>query len=340
MRVRIEDVAQAAGVSMKTVSRVLNNETAVKEETRKRVLEVAGAMNYRPDPSARSLAGHKSYLIGLLYDNPSANYLMEILTGVVEACKENRYGMVLHPLLYDSPDFVQNVEDLMRSSKLDGLILTPPIADRVDLLDMLDARSVAYACVSPRYGEGRIGVNLNEHDAVCEMMAHLIGLGHTRIAHITSHPAHGAREWRLNGYRSGLRRAGIAYDPELVVEGKFTFESGVDAAEILFSRAKPPTAIFAANDDTAAGVMRVAHERGLAIPGDVSICGFDNLPMSKYIFPALTTIYQPTREMGHMATLQLLKSIKDRSAGQMVRMEYSLVLRQSTGAAPADSKHE
>jgi LacI family transcriptional regulator len=334
MRMRIEDVAKAAGVSMKTVSRVLNNEPTVKEETRKRVQEVANAMNYRPDPSARSLAGRKSYLIGLLYDNPSANYLMEILTGVVEACQEHQYGMVLHPLTYDSPQFVKTVESLVRSSKLDGLILTPPIADNMELLDMLDNLCVHFSCVSPKYGDGRIGVNLDEHAAVREMMTHLVSLGHKRIAHIMGHPAHGAREWRLSGYRSGLRHAGLPYDPELVIDGMFTFESGVSAAQILLDMQNPPTAIFAANDDTAAGVMRVAHERGLSIPGDISVCGFDNLPMSRHIFPALTTVYQPTKEMGHMATVQLLKCIKDRSAGQMVRMPYSLVLRQSTGPVP------
>jgi LacI family transcriptional regulator len=333
VRKRIEDVALAAGVSMKTVSRVLNNEPSVREETRKKVQEAASRLNYRPDPSARSLAGRKSYLIGLLYDNPSANYLMQIITGVVEACQEHQYGMVLHPLDYSSPEFLHRIEMLVRSSKLDGLILTPPIADNMEVLDLLEQLAVHYVCVSPKFPFGRIGVNLDEHGAVREMMEHLVGLGHTRIAHIMGHPVHGATEWRLSGYKSGLRRAGIAFDPALVHEGQFTFESGMIAAQYFFDLPEPPTAIFAANDDTAAGVMRVAHERGLSIPGDVSVCGFDNLPMSKHIFPSLTTINQPTQEMGHMATVQLLKSLKDRSAGAMVRMSYALVLRQSTGPA-------
>lgn len=334
MRVRIEDVAKAAGVSMKTVSRVLNNEPTVKEDTRQRVQAVAKSLNYRPDPSARSLAGHKSYLIALLYDNPSANYLMEILMGVVEACQEHHYGMVVQPLVYDSPDFVQTVESLVSLSRLDGLILTPPITDSVQLLDRLDQLCVPYSCVSPKNRAGGIGVTLEEHDAVCEMIEHLVSLGHTRIAHIKGHPAHGASEWRLAGYRSGLRRAGLRYDPELVLDGEFSFDSGVRAAQRLFDLEHPPTAIFAANDDMAAGVMRVAHERGLAIPGDVSVCGFDNTPMSHQIFPALTTVHQPTREMGYLATVQLLKAIKDRAAGQMLRMPYALQLRQSTGPAP------
>jgi LacI family transcriptional regulator len=333
MRVRIGDVAKAAGVSMKTVSRVMNNEISVKEDTRLRIQALAKEMNYRPDPSARSLAGRRSYLVGLLYDNPSANYMMEILTGVVTACQQNHYGMVLYPLQYDDPDFVKTVESLVRSSKLDGLILTPPIADNTEVLDMLDLHCVHYSCVSPRFGNGRIGVHLDEHAAVHEMMAHLVSLGHKRIAHIKGHPSHGAAEWRLSGYRSGLRVAGLPYDPELVLDGRFTFESGVEAAKVLLDLPNPPTAIFAGNDDTAAGVMRVAHERALRIPQDLSVCGFDNLPMSRQIFPAMTTVNQPTREMGEVAAVQLFNSIKDRNAGKMVKMTYELILRQSTGEA-------
>jgi LacI family transcriptional regulator len=333
-RIRIEDVAKAAGVSMKTVSRVLNHEPTVREETRKRVEDVAKAMNYRPDLSARSLAGHKSYLVGLLYDNPSANYLMQILTGVVEACKEHHYGMVVHPIEYHSPHFLESLESLVVSSKLDGLILTSPITDNDVVLDLLDQLGMPYSCVSPKRREGCIGVRLEEHDAVCEMMQHLISLGHTRVAHIKGHPSQGASEWRLRGYHTGLRRAGLPYDPALVIDGLFTFESGHRAANLLLDLDPRPTAIFAANDDMAAGVICAIHERGLSIPRDISVCGFDNSPVSKHIFPALTTVNQPTLEMGRMATVQLLKSIRNPATGQMVCMPYALILRDSTGPAP------
>ena len=334
MRVRIEDVAKAAGVSMKTVSRVLNNEPTVREDTRNRVQDVAKALNYRPDPSARSLAGRKSYLVALLYDNPSANYLMEILMGVVEACQAHHYGMVVQPLTYDSPDFVQTVTSLVSFSRFDGLILTPPITDSIELLDRLDQLAIPYSCISPKNHEGRIGVMLDEHDAACEMMEHLVSLGHSRIAHIMGHTAHGASAWRLAGYRAGLRRTGLRYDPALVIEGKFSFDSGVIAGNALLDLPDPPTAIFAANDDMAAGVMSVAHGRGLTIPGHLSVCGFDNTPMSRQIFPALTTVHQPAQEMGRQATLELLKTIKDPASGKMTRMPYALLLRQSTGPAP------
>lgn len=335
MGVRIEDVARAAGVSMKTVSRVLNNEPSVKEETRKRVEAVVLSLNYRPDPSARSLAGHRSYLIGLLYDNPSANYLMEILMGVVETCQRHRYGMVVEPLVYDSPDFVRTVESIVSFSKFDGLILTPPITDSVLLLERLDELGMPYACISPRGRESNIGVTLDEHDAARDMVDHLVSLGHRRIAHIKGHSAHGASEWRLAGYRSGLRRAGLRYDPCLVVDGEFSFDSGMAAAHHLFGLPQPPTAIFAANDDMAAGAIRAAYERGLSVPGSVSICGFDDTPLSRQIVPSLTSIHQPVKEMGQLATEQLLRAIKDPTAGTMLLMPYTLRLRQSTAAAPA-----
>lgn len=334
MHARIQDVAKAAGVSTKTVSRVLNNEPLVKDATRTRVQDAAKALNYRPDRSARSLAGRRSYLVALLYDNPSASYLMEILIGVVEACQAQHYGMVLQPLHFGSPGMLDDIDTLVMDSKLDGLILTPPITDSAEVLERLDQLGIPYSCISPKNRATAIGVGLDEQQACCDMMAHLVSLGHTRIAHIRGDPSQCAAGWRYDGYCDGLRQASLHYDPTLVLDGMFTFESGVIAAEAIFTMANPPTAIFAANDDMAAGVMRVAHERRLAISDDVSVCGFDNSPMSRHIFPALTTVNQPTTEMGHMATVQLLKAVKDRKAGRMIHMAYSLELRQSTGAAP------
>ncbi|KAF1686955.1 LacI family transcriptional regulator [Pseudoxanthomonas broegbernensis] len=336
MRVRIEDVAAAAGVSMKTVSRVLNHEPGVRQSTRARVMETVVALDYRPDPSARSLAGNRSYLVALLYDNPSPNYLMEIVTGVVDACEQHHYGMVMQPVAFHDPGLADTIESLVNASRLDGLILTPPLTDSQALLDRLDERGVPFSCISPRHPQGRIGVTLDEHEAVCELLAQLIGLGHRRIGHVRGHPDHGASEWRMAGYRSALRRAGLRYDPALVVDGEFSFDSGLAAGFRLLDLPSRPTAIFAANDDMAAGVMRAAAERGLRVPDDLSVCGFDNTPISQQMFPRLTTVQQPTRDMGQVATMQLLGTIRDRGAGRMVKMPYALQGRQSTGPAPAE----
>ena len=176
-----------------------------------------------------------------------------------------------------------------------------------------------------------MGVAMDETRAAYDMVMHLAALGHRRIAHVIGHPAHGAAGWRLTGYRQGLERAGIKFDPTLVMPGEFTFESGVRAASALLDLERPPSAVFAANDDMAAGVIHEALERKVRVPEDLSVCGFDDTPMSRQMFPALTTVQQPTYEMGRIATLELLASIRNPQLGHMVRVPYALKLRQSTG---------
>lgn len=330
-RVRIEDVAERAGVSMKTVSRVLNNEPNVSERTRQRVEAAVETLRYRPLPSARVLAGRRSYLVALLFDNPSANYLMEIEMGVLDACQAQHYNLMLAPLNYDADDLVEKVEALVLQSQLDGVVLTPPITDHVALLRRLEELGIPYASISAKEQNRHVGVVVDEYGAVCELMAHLASQGHQRIAHIKGHAAHGASGWRLAGYREGLRRAGLRYDPALVVEGEFSYESGVVATHRLLDLERPPTAIFAANDDMAAGAICAIGERGLWVPRDVSVCGFDDTPIARQIHPALTTIRQSTRDMGRLAAVELLKDIRELGAGGIVDVPYTLQLRRSTG---------
>lgn len=337
MRVRIDDVAAAAGVSMKTVSRVLNCEPNVREETRRRVEDAVARLQYRPNQSARSLAGERSYVVTLAYDNPSRNYLMEIQSGVLEACRAQHYNLLLAPVRYEEPSCISEITELVEHSGSDGVVLVPPLTDDRQLLEHLERHGIPFASVSPRTHQGRIGVIVDEPAAVRDLLAHLIRLGHRRIGHIKGHPDHGACAWRHTGYRDALEAAGIAYDPELVVEGEFVFESGVRGARRLLDLKDPPTAIFAANDDMAAGVLRVAGERGLSIPHDLSVCGFDDTPLSTHVYPALSTVRQPARDMGRIATLQLLNSIRNPGTGGMVRMPYALQLRESIAPPPVRS---
>lgn len=318
---------------MKTVSRVLNHEPNVSEATRLAVEAAVARLQYRPNPSARVLAGRRSYLVALLYDNPSGNYLMEVEQGVLDACQSQHYHLMLAPLIYAARDVVDQAEALVLQSRLDGVVLTPPLTDNATLLARLDALDIPYASISPKEQHRRVGVVLDERSAVCEMVGYLVSLGHRRIAHIKGHPAHGASVWRLAGYRDGLKQAGLRSDAALVVDGEFSHESGVAAANQLFDLAQPPSAIVAANDDMAAGVICAAFERGLTVPGDVSVCGFDDTPIARQIHPALTTVRQPTREMGRLAGLELLKEIRERHTGGLVDVPYSLQLRRSTGPA-------
>lgn len=333
-RARIEDVARTAQVSIKTVSRVLNHEANVRPETRERVLQAVKDLRYTPDASARSLAGNRSFNIALLYNNPSDNYMMGVISGVLEACAREQYHLLLCPTALDEAGLLQEVDALVARSRPDGLLLTPPLTDSAALLGHLGELGIPFASISPRRHEGCVGVAMNEPAAAEQMVDHLLSLGHRRIAHIIGHPAHAASSWRLDGYRRGLIGGGLSVDPELEVAGEFSFESGVAAARQLLDMAQPPTAVFAANDDMAAGVIHVAHERGLRIPEDLSVCGFDDTPISRQLFPSLTTIHQPTDEMGRLATLALLNFIRRGENTGIRRVTHTLKVRSSTGPAP------
>lgn len=334
VRVTIEEVAAAAGVSIKTVSRVLNHEANVRPETRRRVQDAVSRLQYRPRHCARSLAGARNFMVTFAYDNPSQNYVMEIQAGVLQACRAQHYHLVLAPLAYAAPSAIADTDELLSHYGSDGFVLIPPLADDAGFLAHLAERGIPFACVSPRSVEGRIGVSVDDRAAVAELIAHLLALGHRDIAHISGHPDHGASDWRLQGYRDALQQAGIAVREDYIVQGEFTFESGIESARRLLDLPRRPTAIFAANDDMAAGVVRVAAERGFAVPFDLSVCGFDDTPLSRHVSPPLTTVRQPTRDMGRIAALQLFREIRERGAGEMVLLPYEVCLRASTGLAP------
>ncbi|HJU38541.1 MAG TPA: LacI family DNA-binding transcriptional regulator, partial [Tahibacter sp.] len=193
MRARIEDVAEKAGVSMKTVSRVFNHEPNVREKTRLRVEKAAQALNYRPNPSARSLAGNRSYLVSLVYDDPAAGsaYIMEIIVGMLEACESMRYSAMLRPLEFGNADRVESVENSIAQYRPDGLILVPPFADDAKLLRRLDELGARYATISAKAKDARVGTSLDERKAAGEVVDHLVALGHRRIAHIAGAAPHG-----------------------------------------------------------------------------------------------------------------------------------------------------
>src|SRR6185437_4766781 len=201
-----------------------------------------------------------------LYDNRSPSYIMAVQAGVLEACEAQHYSMTVQPLVSAAPDFVDRVDE----------ILTRPITDHAALLKSLRKNGVPFASISPRHPEKQVGVILREREAAAAMVAHLVSLGHTRIAHIVGDLEHGAGVWRLAGYRDGMKRAGLKENSAYMVQGRFSFESGVDAARKLLALKQRPTAIFAGDDDMATGTIWAASEAGLSVPGDVSVCGFDD----------------------------------------------------------------
>ncbi|KAG1087411.1 hypothetical protein G6F40_013726 [Rhizopus arrhizus] len=201
MRSRIEDVAAVAGVSIKTVSRVLNHEPNVREQTRERVLAAVARLGYKPNLSARSLAGQRSYALALVYNNPSRNYLMEIQSGMLEACHAQHYNLILGPV-GTGRRTLPDLAALFENSRPDGVVLIPPLTDDEVVLSYLEEQDIPFACIAPRHPEGRIGVRMDETTAVVELIGHLVAQGHRRIGHIKGPRAH------AGGQRPVLARVG------------------------------------------------------------------------------------------------------------------------------------
>lgn len=332
---RIEDVAARAGVSMKTVSRVLNDEPNVRPAMRDKVMQAVAELNYSPNLSARGLAGKRSYLIGLLYGNVSSSYLVNVQTGVLEVCNGDHYGLVLHPCSGAPEDLVDEIENFMTQSRVDGLVLTPPISDYAPLIALLKARHINHVRISPLDTTGGAAVAIDEYRAAYELTQYLVDLGHRRIGFIKGPVDHGASYCRFSAFQDCLAENNIAGDERLIMDGDFSYEFGVSAGQYLLDLDQPPSAVFASDDDMAAGVMHVAHDRGINVPGQLSVAGFDDSPLSWQIWPRLTTVRQPSRQLGQAAAARLLRMIRGREsaddfAGPEI-LDYELKIRDSTG---------
>jgi LacI family transcriptional regulator len=328
----IHDVAEAAGVAIKTVSRVLNNEPNVRAETRARVLAVAEAFNYQPSLSARSLAGKRSYLIGLVYENPSANYLVDIQHGAMARCRQEKFRLFVHQCSGQGTELTRDVIGLIDQTRVDGLIVSPPLSQSAQLLEALDLANLPFVRISPDDAPHHSPrVDMDDAGAACEMTEHLIALGHRRIGFITGPPSHFASGLRQRGYRAALEKHQIAYDEAYVRPGCFVFESGLQAARELLTVQNRPTAVFASNDDMAAGVLLAAHELAIPVPQRLSVAGFDDTYISRIVWPRLTTVHQPIYDLAFSGADLLLRSLKEDEVPKTVRLPYELIRRESTG---------
>lgn len=329
MRVTIRDVSREAGVSIKTVSRVLNNERYVGAETRARVAEVARRLNFRPSIAARALAGKRSFQIALICDNPSPYYVYEMQSGIRDRCEMAGVRMIAQPYDRGSAKLLDEIESLIDAIQIDGLILTPPVCDHAPVLDLLGHRGVRYVRVSPGRDMGLApAAFIDNRRAAATITAHLIALGHRRIALIAGHPDFATSAQRRSGYADALAAAGIATDEALIRTGNYDFASGAAAAEALLASGAPPTAIFAASDDMAAGALAAAHRSGVRVPQALSIAGFDDTALASVVWPPLTTIRQPTRAMAYAAA-DLLLAEPD-AAPERRELPFELIVRAST----------
>lgn len=307
LSVTIDDVAVAAEVSIRTVSRVLNESPNVGDETRKRVLETIERLGYAPSTRARALASGRSFLIAMVQDDPNAHVIGPLQRGIVDACSSHGYELVVRPVRSGNPDVAADVENFVRRSRVDGLIVLPPaseIAAIPERLTRLGVPSVGIASVSmPEYPCMLVS---NERGASRALGQHLKSLGHQRIAMIEGPPHFRSAQERKAGFLEGI---GGAMPEPYLQKGDYGFESGLVAAEALLALDQPPTAIFASNDIMAAAVVKTARERGLAIPDQLSVVGFDDSDIASIITPALTTIRRPLVDMAQAATERLLEMI-------------------------------
>ncbi|WP_424443718.1 LacI family DNA-binding transcriptional regulator [Phenylobacterium hankyongense] len=333
--VTIDDVAELAGVSIKTVSRVLNQEPHVREATRERVLKAAKELDYTPNVSARALAGARSYLIGLYYDNPSPGYVGQVEQGAMAACRPAGYHLIVEQVQEAGATLRERIAAFHARVRPEGVLLTPPLCDLPEVLEALDAAKANYVRIAPsRDLERSPYVYIDDRKAAEEMTHYLQGLGHRDIAFIQGPPDHFAAARRCEGFLDAMASAGLAVRPEWVQPGEFSFRSGSEAGERLLSSPDRPTAIFAGNDDMALGVMAVANRLQIEIPSGLSVVGFDDSPSAQVVWPQLTTVRQPTAEMAAVAAEML---IGRRAAARGPRgrlLAFTLVPRQSSGPPP------
>ncbi len=333
----ITEVAERAGVSIKTVSRVMNNYEHISPRTREKVQQAMRELNYAPSSVARQLRTGDNRSIGMLYGDPSSGYQARLNHAVLKACSDARRYLAVELFDEVSSEWRPQVEAFLDRTKVKNLILVPPMCDSSELHDLLSERGVQFALISPsRAVSGASSIAMDDRLAAMEMTQHLIGLGHKRIGHIGGDEAHVATLLRRQGYEEALTR-GLLGRPErsLVESGGFSFKEALDCADRMLTSDNRPTAIFAANDEMAAAVVMTANRLGLSVPGDLSVAGFDDTPISQTIWPELTTVAQPFEAIAREAVKMIDEGAGNASGISSTRvLPHKLVIRESTGLAP------
>lgn len=335
----ISDVARLAGVSKKSVSRVLNDEQGVSDATRERVKAIMAEHGYRPDRRARALAGNRSFLVALAYNNPNAGYIMGLLQGVLRAANERGYEVIMHPLPFPAPGSAG--DDLVRfvsRAGCDGLVLTPPLSESPTVLAALGAAGIDFVRISGDDTDfDAPQVRFDDRAAALLITSHLTDEGHRRIAFVGGPETSGTTRRRLAGFRDALLARGVKPDMTLERFGNFTFLSGMAAVDELLALENRPTAVMCCNDEMAAGAIHAARQRGLSVPDQLSVTGFDDSAIAGEVWPPLTTVRQPLHEMGEMsAELLMLKLDGQGMPPHPIRgFEHTVLTRQSSGPAPS-----
>ncbi len=325
----INDIARLSGVSKKTVSRIINNSPLVRKDTRDKVEALMREVGYAPDPLARGLAFRRSFLIGMVYDNPTAQYLVDMQYGALDALRGSSFELVVHPCDTRSPGYIEGVKRFVQQQKLHGVILVPRASEDQALADMLDDIGCRYTRIaSAALDESAQMVVTHDHDGAAEAADYLLSLGHRDIALVTGPSAYRSTHDRTAGFLEALARRGITLPPERIIEAGYTFESGVAAAEKLLLGKQRPTAIFTGNDEMAAGIYKVAMRTGINIPRELSVVGYDDSPLASRLWPSLTSVRRNTRDTGRTAAAMLLQP-EGQAALQIASVRPHLIVRDS-----------
>jgi len=341
--VRMVDVAKHAGVSLKTVSRVLNNEPHVQEKLREKVTASVEELGYVPSASARSLRSRRSYTFHLISHDIKGNYINMIQSGALIASQKHGYSLLVTLLDLETLNDAAALEDwskaFVEDRRPDGVILVPPHSENPLLNDLLNRAGIPISRIGPSKINDQNNVNITIDDRVAakQVTNHLIALGHRRIAFVRGLEDHGATHDRFNGYCDALNEAGIPIDNTIVKPGEFSFASGMHAGLELFALADRPTAVFAANDDMAAGVIVAAYRENIKVPEDISVMGFDDSELAERIWPTLSTVRQPLAEYGKSAVEYLvnragIKPDKQKQEPSFTDiLDYEFIVRGSAG---------
>ena len=327
----IKDVAELAGVSKKTVSRVINDSPLVNEATRKGIQGLIRDIGYQPDPQARGLASRRSFLVGMISDNPTPQYVVNIQLGILDVLRNTGFELVVHPCDRKSDTFIEDARKFIEVQKLYGVILTPSVSEDERLAEVLRELGCAYIRIaSIALDMERRMIVTNDRIGGREAARHLAKLGHTRIALIAGRRSFRSAHERRAGFEDGLAEFGISIPPEYILQGDYTFESGLALGADILDLEPPPTAVFAANDEMAAGVLQALHVAGQTPPDSLSIVGFDDFETATRVWPRLTTVRTPARRIGTLAAERLFEFNDDSEAGGENETTPRLIERDST----------
>ncbi len=331
----IIDVAKRAGVSIKTVSRVMNNAENVRPATAERVRQAMAELNYQPSTAARELRSGRSRFIGMLFSDPSSGFQARLHHAALKACAEAGYFLAAGLFDESDPDWRRQFSDFRRKTRADSLVLVPPLCDSEELQQELAEHRVAAVTIAPSKPSAYAHtVRMDDYGAAREITEHLLDLGHVRLGHLSGPAGHTASSQRRAGFEDAIRAHGRAQVREdWILPGLFRFKEAIASAEQMLEGPERPTAIFAANDETAAAVCFTAGRMGLRVPEDLSVAGFDDVPIATTLWPPLTTIAQPFDAMARAVVELISQTPTDPGVSwtpQTRTLEHALKIRAST----------